>query len=454
MPPAGDVLVPLTEAARRSAAASRTPLADLPPFGALQSAALADAFEQAQAILDTLADDAAWARLLRYRGIDLRPMAHKNLFFALEDVARVVTVARAASGARQRDNPARPRSGCGAGGEGSDAGCRNPARRSGPARCIAGADSPAGAIRARSHPGVAGRSPRAARRPPGDRVPRRATPRAPAGADTVAASRRSPDPLRGVGRAAGFPLAGRSAGAPGGVISLERVHVSRRGVADRAARARLVGAADLAAFGLERIGWLPPRLLWSLRYTDVQRYAAMIEAFEGLARAQRPALWITLEDLLAFGKCAAAAGERLGVPTLNVQHGIIGAYPYRTGIDVVGTFAAFGEPDRQTLIAQGDRRGSLDRPGAHDDIRALTVDRRCGAGQMISAAGGAVRLAARTFVTDGGGGRAPRAGTSGSETGAVVTAHPLEDVALRRLAADNCTRRSSRAVVRGCWRAM
>src|SRR5690606_14700093 len=77
------------------AAEPDAPLADLPPFGALQSAALADAFEQARAILDTLADDAAWARLLRYRGIDLRPMAHKNLFFALEDTARVVAVARA-----------------------------------------------------------------------------------------------------------------------------------------------------------------------------------------------------------------------------------------------------------------------------------------------------------------------------------------------------------------------
>src|SRR5690606_8944668 len=93
-----DLLVPLSEAARDEALAAEpdAPLADLPPFGAIQSAALVDAFEQARAILNTLADDPAWARLLRYRDYDLRPMAHKNLLFALEDAARVVHITRAA----------------------------------------------------------------------------------------------------------------------------------------------------------------------------------------------------------------------------------------------------------------------------------------------------------------------------------------------------------------------
>src|SRR5690606_9591936 len=148
----------------------------------------------------------------------------------------------------------------------------------------------------------------------------------------------------------------------------------------------------------------------------------------------------------AFGKCAAAAGERLGVPTLNVQHGIIGAYPYRTGIDVAGTFAAFGEADRQTLIARGadPARIVVTGPVRYDDIRALTVDRdamRRGAG--LDPARPVVLFAsqpAQRLVTDGGRRTALRAlAQAAAETGAqvVIKAHPLEDVSvLRRLAAE------------------
>jgi hypothetical protein len=184
--------------------------------------------------------------------------------------------------------------------------------------------------------------------------------------------------------------------------------------------------------------WIPARMLWNLRYNDVQRYAAMIEALDGLARAVRPALWITLEDLFAFGKCVAAVGERLGVPTLNVQHGIIGAYPYRTGVDVVGTFAAFGESSRQTLIARGadPARIVVTGPVRYDDIHdpARQPDRSA----LLRAAGldparPVVLFAsqpARRLITTGIRRAALRAllGAAG-EIGAqvVIKPHPLED---------------------------
>ena len=446
----GDVFVPLTEVARDEVLAAEpdAPLADLPPFGALQSAALADAFEQARAILDTLADDAAWARLLRYRGIDLRPMAHKNLFFALEDVARVVAVARAATEAHP--------------GSATILLDRDPVVARAVRAAMPDVETPhvaadrRGALRERIRPLA-----RYAR----DRVhvwrAERPTPR---GDRPVIAFLDAPHRARllartlslladdhpihraGWGERPDFPWPDDLPVRP--AASYRWNAYTPRGAAWRIARHVLGSRArtDLSAFGLGRIDWLPPRLLWSLRYTDIQRYAAMIEAFEGLARAQRPALWITLEDLLAFGKCAAAAGERLGVPTLNVQHGIIGAYPYRTGIDVVGTFAAFGEADRQTLIARGADPAQIvvTGPVRYDDIRALTVDRdamrrRAGLDPARSVVLFASQPAQR-LVTDGGRRTALRAlAQAAAETGAqvVIKAHPLEDVsALRRLAAE------------------
>ena len=445
-----DLLVPLSEAARDEALAAEpdAPLADLPPFGAIQSAALVDAFEQARAILNTLADDPAWARLLRYRDYDLRPMAHKNLLFALEDAARVVHITRAAIEAHP--------------GSAAILLDRDPAVARAVRAAIPGVELPNVAAEWRA---TLPERIRPLARFSRDRVQIwRADRPAPCGERPVIAFLDAPHRARllartlallatdhpvhraGWGEGPDFPWPDDLLVRP--AASYRWNAYTPRGAAGRVARHMLgaQGRTDLAAFGLDAIGWLPLQLLWTLRYTDIQRYAAMIEAFEGLARAQRPALWLTLEDLLAFGKCAAAVGERFGVPTLNVQHGIIGAYPYRTGIDVVGTFAAFGEADRQTLIERGadPARIVVTGPVRYDDIHALKVDRDAmlrGAG--LDPARPVVLFASQPgqrLVSEGGRRAALRAlARASAETGAqvVIKAHPLEDVgALRRLAAE------------------
>lgn len=445
---AGDQLVPMTESARDAllAADPAAPLADLPPYGAIQSAALAAAFEQAQNTLDLLASDRDWAGLLRYRDYDLRPMALKNVFFALEDAARVAHVTLAAAGACPR---------CAAILLDGNADTLRTVRA-----VLPGVELPPAAAARR---GVLREQARPLARYARDRiqvwraerpVPRRDRPvivflDAPHRARLLARTLRSladdhPIHCAGWGNQPDFTWPGDLPVRP--AASYRWNAYTPRRAAWRIARHVLGSRAqtDLAAFGLDAIGWLPPRLLWTLRYTDIQRYAAMIEAFEGLARAQRPALWITLEDLIAFGKCAAAVGERLGVPTLNVQHGIIGAYPYRTGVDIVGTFAAFGEADRQTLIARGadPARIVVTGPARYDDLRALSVDRNALLrAARLDPARPVVLFASQPgqrLVTDGGRRAALRAlAQAAAETGAqvVIKAHPLEDAgALRRLA--------------------
>ncbi|MCC6800690.1 MAG: hypothetical protein IT325_11270 [Anaerolineae bacterium] len=386
---------------------------------AIQSAALAQAFEQAQSILALLADDPAWARLLVYRGYDLHPMALKNLFFALEGPARAFHLARAAGSlaikadwhqtlrewARPLARFARDRVEVGR--------AERPAPRG---------DSPIVAFLDAPH-------------------------RARLLARTLALlAADHPIHRAGWGERPDFSWPDDLPVRP--VASYRWNAYTSHGAAWRIMRHVLGSRArtDLAAFGLDTIGWLPPRLLWTLRFTDIQRYAATLEAFEGLARAQRPALWITLEDLLAFGKCAAAVGERLGIPTLNVQHGIIGAYPYRTGIDVAGTFAAFGEADRQALIARGadPARIVVTGPVRYDDLRTLRVDR----GALLRGAGLDPARPVVLFASQPGqrliteAGRRAALGAlaqAAAETGAqvVIKAHPLEDVgALRRLASE------------------
>lgn len=444
----GDVLVPLNEIAQAEllAADPGAPLAELPPFGALQSTALADAFDQAQAVISALSADAAWRDLLSYRGYDLRPMALKNVFFALEHLAHIVQIARTAlsryPGSRALLLDAPP----------------------GVARAVAAmAPDTEQPPRRRGWPGLRARLRpvgryardrtqvwRAARpEPRGDRpivVFLDAPHRARLLARTLALLAEDyPFHRAGWGEQPDFAWPGDLALRP--AASYRWNAYTPRGAGARIARHVLGSAArtGLAAFGLDAVGWLPPDLLWTLRFADVQRYANMIEAFEGLARAQQPALWITLEDLLAFGKCAAAVGERLGVPTLNVQHGIIGAYPYRTGVDVVGTFAAFGEADRLTLVARGadPARIAVTGPVRYDDLRTLDVDRAALARSAgLDPARPVVLFASQPgqrLVTEG----ARRAALgalalAAAETGAqvIVKAHPLENRdALRRLVA-------------------
>ncbi|MBN1964037.1 MAG: hypothetical protein JW910_05290, partial [Anaerolineae bacterium] len=97
-----DRLVPLTDAALDDLTARGLSdrLADLPDLGAIQTGSLAEAFDTAQAILAALEGDPAWKNwLLHYRAYDLRPMALKNLFFALEEPARLYRLAAAVAAA-------------------------------------------------------------------------------------------------------------------------------------------------------------------------------------------------------------------------------------------------------------------------------------------------------------------------------------------------------------------
>ena len=95
---AGDQLVPLRDDAHDDLPADlRARVVPLPDLGVLQAEALALAFDTARDIVARLDDDPAWRALLRYREYDLRPMAIKNVFFALEDAARLYRIAQVAS---------------------------------------------------------------------------------------------------------------------------------------------------------------------------------------------------------------------------------------------------------------------------------------------------------------------------------------------------------------------
>jgi glycosyltransferase involved in cell wall biosynthesis len=362
---AGDVLVPLNDVAADDLGAQAA------EFSTSQAEGLALAFETGQAILAALDNDSAWRKILCYNDYDLRPMALKNVFFALEDVARVVLLAQRAAAAHPHI-PAVLLDG--------DPVIRHAVKAVLPGVIVSGRNgfkanwiNPlARFVRDRWHNGRAKRGP--------------------VSKSPVVCFLDVPHRAQIMGRT----LAHLAADHPVHNAQLNRWEwpadlpvkpdatydwngYSSPGAWRRIARHVIQTRArtDLEAFEIPGKAWIPPRLLWRLRYDDVQRYANMLEALEGLARALRPALWITLEDLFAFGKCVAAVGERFNIPTLNVQHGIIGAYPYRTGVDVVGTFAAFGEESRQTLIERGADPGRIvvTGPVRYDDILALKPDR-------------------------------------------------------------------------------
>ncbi|NLX10165.1 MAG: hypothetical protein GXY36_10955 [Chloroflexi bacterium] len=433
---AGDQLVPLRDDAHDDLPADlRARVVPLPDLGVLQAEALALAFDTARDIVARLDDDPAWRALLRYREYDLRPMAIKNVFFALEDAARLYRIAQVASAlpemsARLLDSdPAVGRAVRAAlPGASAQADYRQEARQAARQRL-----SPVGRFARDRWRAWRGQNPPTSHDRP------------------VIAFLDAPHRARIMARTLGRLAADHP------------VHIARLGTWDWPADLPLRPAAsyawdacmppgagariarhvlgtrartDPARFGLAQIAWLPPGLLGTLRYDDMQRYANMIEALEGLAHAQRPALWITLEDLFAFGKCAAAVGERGGIPTLNVQHGIIGAYPYRTGIDVVGTFAAFGEASRETLIARGadPARIVVTGPVRYDDILELQPDRDALLrGARLDPARPVVLFAsqpARRLITPGIKRTALRALLAAAEqVGAqvVIKAHPLED---------------------------
>jgi len=374
---AGDRLVPLNDAAiddlEKRGLVHR--MADLPDLGPLQAESLSEAFETAKAILAALDGDLSWRKILCYKRYDLRPMALKNLFFALEDVARVYRLAmivRAAHPGSQAilldDDPVIRRA---VGLPDSRALLAVPLQ-----------------MRQRMQPILRfGRDRWQMMRAKQDRLAAEASNVRP-----VIVFLDAPHRARLMARtlallAEHYPIHNARlydwswpadlSFFPADTYAWNAYPLL--GSAARIARHVLASRAGtrLEAFDIPGRAWLPPHLLWMLRYDDIQRYANMIEALEGLARAQHPALWITLEDLFAFGKCAAAVGEKYGIPTLNVQHGIIGAYPYRTGVDVVGTFAAFGEASRQTLIERGadPARIVVTGPVRYDDILELKPDR-------------------------------------------------------------------------------
>ncbi|MBN1202555.1 MAG: CDP-glycerol glycerophosphotransferase family protein [Anaerolineae bacterium] len=438
-PGPGDRLIPLTDGAADDLAGRGV---DGPDMGAAQAGGLIDAFETAQGILAALEADPAWRNILSYKDYDLRPMALKNLFFALEVPARLVRLARVAADAYP---------GAGAVLLDGDPAVRRAVQAVLPGVTFAGAAGQGDrfeAMRARVQP-VARygrdrwrnwRARQERLKPTGERpvvicfldAPHRARIMARtlallADEYTIHTARLSRWEWPGDLAFRPHAMYGWTAYTPPGAWARIARHVLF-------SRAR----AALDTFDLPGRAWLPPNLLWALRYDDVQRYASMIEALEGLARARRPALWITLEDLFAFGKCAAAVGEQCGVPTLNVQHGIIGAYPYRTGIDVVGTFAAFGEASRETLIARGvdPDRIVVTGPVRYDDILdpAAQPDR----GDLLRGAGldpdrpvilfasqptrrlitPAIKRTALRALLDG-------AGEVGAQV--VIKTHPLED---------------------------
>ncbi|HML23222.1 MAG TPA: hypothetical protein PKD09_16325, partial [Aggregatilinea sp.] len=98
-PSPGDVVVPLSDTAADDLAArgGADRALPLPDWGEIRAAALVEAFDTAKGILAALETDPAWRALLVYRSVDLRAMALKNVFFALEDLARVRHVAALAA---------------------------------------------------------------------------------------------------------------------------------------------------------------------------------------------------------------------------------------------------------------------------------------------------------------------------------------------------------------------
>ncbi len=434
-----DVFVPLSDSAADALAvrgwAER--VLPLPDWGAIQAASLAEGFEAAQAILAALDADSAWRALLTYRGYDLRAMALKNVFFALEDLARVRHIAALA--AAQPHDAATLLDG--------DPAVRRAVASALPEVGRGQAEGQREALQERGLP-VARfardrwRSLRAAR------------PRPDTALRPVVAFLDAPHRARIMARtlallAPDHPIHAAQIEPFVWPADLEQ-HPDERypwyaytslGAAWRIARHVLVSRARTAleAFDLPGADWLPRQLLWSLRYNDVQRYANFIEGLDGLAGAVHPALWFTLEDLFAFGKCAAAVGERHGIPTINVQHGIVGAYPYRTGIDVVGTFAAFGEASRKILIARGadPARIVVTGPVRYDDLLRLPPGRD---GLLRRAALDPARPVvlfasqpARRLITPAVKRTAIRAlvdAAAQANAQVVIKAHPLEDASL------------------------
>ncbi|WP_162910042.1 UDP-N-acetylglucosamine 2-epimerase [Aggregatilinea lenta] len=432
-----DVFVPLSDSAAHALAvrgwAER--VLPLPDWGAIQAASLAEGFEAAGAILAALEADPAWRALLTYRDYDLRAMALKNVFFALEDLACVRHVAALAA-AQPHDavtlldgDPAVRRAVASAlpeVGTGLHAG--DLAREWGLPVARFGRDRWRSLRAARPRPDTALR-------------PIVAFLDAPHRARIMARTLALLAPDHPIHAAQIEPFAWPADLEQRPDESYPWYAYTSLGVAWRIARHVLVSRARTAleAFDLPGADWLPRQLLWSLRYNDVQRYANFIEGLEGLAGALHPALWFTLEDLFAFGKCAAAVGERHGIPTINVQHGIVGAYPYRTGIDVVGTFAAFGEASRETLIARGadPARIVVTGPVRYDDLLHLPPGRDGllrGAG--LDPARPVVLFAsqpARRLITPAMKRIAIRAlvdAAAQANAQVVIKAHPLEDASL------------------------
>ncbi|HEX3049716.1 MAG TPA: UDP-N-acetylglucosamine 2-epimerase [Aggregatilineaceae bacterium] len=369
-----DILVPLNDKAQMMSQEHAKQFAVVPEWGVLQAEALYESLSISKGVLRALNADAEWQRLLWYKEYDLRPMALKNLYLGLENTMQIYRLAKHVVENYPRYDAVLLDS--------------NPETQR-----IIQAIVPQVKIEVSARLNKARW--RELARPVGrfarDRwqIVRSKRPAKTNGAPPVLCFLDAPHRARLMARtltllskdypihnawldgpwewpenlaikpAASYPW---YACTPGGAWR----RITRHVLGSRA-------QTELAAFDLP--AWLPPNLLWALRYADVQRYANLLEAFEGLAQAKKPLLWITVEDVYAFGKAVAAVGERYQIPTINVQHGVLG--PYRTAEDVSGVYAVFGEDDRQKLIERGadPKRIVVTGPVRYDDILELKLDR-------------------------------------------------------------------------------
>jgi len=371
---AKDVLIPLNDKAQSQGEGLGQPLAALPEWGVLQAEALYESLSISKRILRALNADAEWQRLLWYKEYDLRPMALKNLYLGLESIMQIYRVAKHAAEMYRRyeavlvdGNPEIQR-----------------VVRAVLPQVTLGASARINKNRWRELARPVGRFARARWQ-----IVRAKRPATTNGAPPVLCFLDAPHRARLMARtltllSQDYPIHNAwldgpwtwpddlsikpaesypwYAYTPGGAWQRITGHVLRS-----------QAQTELAAFDLP--AWLPQNLLWALRYSDVQRYANLLEAFEGLAQVKKPLLWITIEDVYAFGKAVAAVGERYQIPTINVQHGVLG--PYRTAEDVSGIYAVFGEDDRQKLIERGadPKRIVVTGPVRYDDIVELKLDR-------------------------------------------------------------------------------
>jgi hypothetical protein len=442
-PSPGDVVVPLSDTAADDLAARgwADRALPLPDWGEIRAAALVEAFDTAKGILAALEADPAWRALLAYHGVDLRAMALKNVFFALEDLARVRHVAALAA-AHPHDTAVLLDG--------------DPAVRRAVGSAVPEVEAGQGAREPmRTHGIPAARFVRDRWQSMRAEGPLLDTTRPPVIAflDTPHRARimartlalLAPDHPIHVAQLEPFAWPDDVALRPDQMYAWNACTPLGAGV--RIARHVLGSRARtrLETFDLPGADWISRRLLWSLRYNDIQRYANFYEGIDGLARVLRPALCFTLEDLFAVGKMVAAVGEQRGIPTINVQHGIIGAYPYRTGIDVVGMFAAFGEASRATLIERGadPARIEVTGPVHYDDLLHLQPDRDALLrGVDLDPAHPVVLFAsqpARRLITPAVKRAAIRALLAGArEAGAqvVIKAHPLDDASLDAILRD------------------